>query len=115
MVKYYDSYIVYGCHFPEHVIKIIETNSSINYFNKKIRNQYNCEILELLVPVRHDLEIKKYFLSICTEKSDPSILLKVDENDCKKFKDFLVKFDLDEVDPYFISVPVVRDLPSIGE
>lgn len=113
-MKQFDSYIVYGCHFPEKSIKLITSHSSLNYFNNKIKTQYNCEILELEVPLYNKYTKNKYFLSIIIDKSNQTILKldKLEQISLKGYTTLLKMFDLTKIDPYLISVPVVRNLPE---
>ena len=110
-MKQYDSYLIYGCHFPEKIIKLIESHSSLSYFNEKIKNQYNCKIIAFDVPIIEDIIKKKYYLSVIVEQSEESIIR---NNDIKDggFSEVLKLFDMDEIKPYFISVPIVRNLPD---
>jgi len=110
-MKQYDSYILYGCHFPEVVYKIITKNTSLSFFNSKISAQYQCKIYELDVPISENYEQKKYFLSIILEQSDhsiinPSNLINID---ITGFYKLLETFDITKREPYLISVPIVRN------
>ena len=113
-MKQYDSYLIFGCHFPRKAIEIIESNSSIRFFNKKIKELYNCEIIEAIVPINEKYNIKNYFLKIIVEQSDDSILKveKIKDIDSSKFLELLDVFELDRIEPYLISVPFIRDLPN---
>lgn len=113
-MKQYDSYLILGCHFPKSGIDLITGNSSLKYFNNKIKNLYGCEIIEANVPVSEKNIIKQYYVKISTEQSDESILklesLKNKEYD--KFKELLGIFEIESREPYLIAVPIVRELPS---
>ena len=109
-MKQYDSYIIYGCHFPESMYKIITKNTSLSFFNSKIEHQFRCKIYEFDVPISENCNQKRYFLAIILEQSDSSIL--IFENLCKIDKTgyykMLETFDIDKKEPYLISVPIVR-------
>jgi len=100
----YSAVLIHGCHFPESAVKIIETNSSLSYFNKKLKSHYNCEILEIPVLVSDEEVNVKYFLSICSNQDDKSILNKL--GNFHKFGEALELFDLENITPYFIAVPI---------
>jgi hypothetical protein len=112
-MKQYDSYMIYGCHFPNNIFEIITKNTSISFFNSKISAQYNCKIYEFEVPISESIIQKKYFLAIILEQSDHSIvkLSSIGES-CDKtgFYKMLEIFDIHKIDPYLISVPIVRNL-----
>lgn len=110
----YDSYLIYGCHFPNKSIELITSHSSLKYFNNKIRQQYNCEILELEIPL-YDNNIKKeYYLSINLNRAENSLIKfdKIEKISLKGYVELLKMFNLSELDPYLISVPFVRNLPE---
>jgi hypothetical protein len=111
-MKQYDSYIFYGCHFPEVIYKMITKNTSLSFFNLKIGTQFQCKIYELDVPISENNEKKKYFLTILLEQSDQSILLFDNFNNIDKsgFYKMLETFDIEKKEPYLISVPIVRYL-----
>lgn len=111
-MKQYDSYLIYGCHFPEKNIKFITEHSSLKYFNTKIINQYNCEILVCDIPQHDDEQITRYFLRILLEQSDDSIvkLENLEKINKKGFKDILELFEIEIMEPYLISIPIVREL-----
>jgi len=111
-MKQYDSCIIYGCHFPESIYKMITKNTSLSFFNSKIETQFKCKIYEYDVPISENISKKKYFLAIVLEQSDQSILqfdyLKnLDKNG---FYKILETFDIDKREPYIISVPILREL-----
>ena len=111
-MKQYDSCIIYGCHFPELIYKMIIKNTSLSFFNSKIEAQFKCKIYEYDVPILENISQKKYFLAIIQEQSDQSILqfdnLKnIDKNG---FYKILTTFDIENREPYLISVPIVRDI-----
>jgi len=113
-MKQYDSYIIFGCHFPKSGIDLITGNSSLKYFNNKIRNLYGCEIIELNVPVSEENIIKQYFIKIIIEQSEQGIL-KLDgivNFNNEKFKELLGIFEIESREPYLIAVPIVRELPN---
>jgi len=99
----YSSFLIYGCNFPENLIKIIETNSSLSYFNKKIKNQYNCEIIKIPVLVDNTTLIEKYYLVVNMNRDDNSIIKTIPDN---KFKEALKLFEMEIIEPYYISVPI---------
>lgn len=112
-MKQYDSYIIYGCHFPNNIIEIITKNTSISFFNSKISTQYNCKIHEFEVPISESRTQIKYFLAIILDQSDHSILkLSSIGNSCDYpgFYKMLETFDMNKIEPYLISVPIVRNL-----
>ena len=111
-MKQYDSYILYGCHFPEVIFKMITKNTSINFFNSKISKQFNCKIYDFDVPISETYEQKKYFLAIILEQSDQSIILLNNFNNIDKtgFYKMLETFEIEYKEPYLISVPIVRNL-----
>lgn len=113
-MKQYDSYMIFGCHFPKSAISLITANSSLKYFNEKIRQTYGCEIVELFVPINEKDSIKQYFVRIIVEQSDPSIIKYnlIKDIDLTKYKDLLGIFELDNKEPYIIAVPIVRELPN---
>lgn len=113
-MKQYDSYLIYGCHFPKKAVEIITTNSSLRYFNNKIRLSYNCEIVEANVPISDTKTMKQYFLKICLDQSEQSILKldQIKDLDISKFKELLELFEIDDIEPYFIGVPILRELPN---
>lgn len=111
-MKQYDSCIIYGCHFPESIYKMITKNTSLTFFNSKIEPQFKCKIYEYDVPISENISQKKYFLAIILEQSDQTILqfdiLKyVDKNG---FYKILATFDIEKREPYIISVPIIRNL-----
>jgi hypothetical protein len=112
-MKQYDSYIIYGCHFPNNIIEIITKNTSISFFNSKISSQFRCKIHELEVPISEFRTQIKYFLEIILDQSDHSILqLSNIGNSCDKigFYKMLETFAMNKIEPYLISVPIVRNL-----
>lgn len=111
-MKQFDSYIIYGCHFPENIYNMIMKNTSISFFNSKISVQFKCKIYELDIPIHDKIEQKKYFLGIILEQSDASILQYENINNADKsgYYKMLETFDIDKKEPYLISVPIVRDL-----
>ncbi len=113
-MKQYDSYLIYGCHFPKTVVDIITVNSSLKYFNTKIHSTYGCEIIEVDVPVNDKIILKQYLLKIIFEQSEQSILKIEDIKnvDLNKYREILELFEIGYIDPYFISIPIVRELPS---
>ena len=112
-MKQYDSYILYGCHFSEYLYKVITKNTSLSFFNTKIASQFRCKIHEFEVPISESSIQKKYFLAIILEQSDHSIvqLSNIGES-CDKtgFYKMLETFDISKIEPYLISVPIVRNL-----
>jgi len=111
-MKQYDSYIIYGCHFPNNIFELITKNTSISFFNSKIATQFNCKIHEFEVPISESMTQKKYFLAINLEQSDNSILQlsNIEKfSDKKCFYKMLETFDMNKIEPYFISVPIVRN------
>jgi len=112
-MKQYDSYIILGCHFPVGCIKLIMENSTLKYFNSKIKISHNCEILEVETPLTDDKTYKTYYLKINIEQSEQSII-KLDklDYDKNKYRALLEIFDMEYMGPYLISIPVVRDLPN---
>jgi hypothetical protein len=109
-MKQYDSYIIYGSHFPESIYKMITKNTSLSFFNYKIEQQFQCKIYEFDVPISENNNQKRYFLAIILEQSDSSILMI--DNFCKidktNYYKMLETFDIDKKEPYLISVPIVR-------
>jgi len=110
-MKQYDSYIIYGCHFPNNIFELITKNTSISFFNSKIATQFNCKIHEFEVPISESTTQKKYFLAIILEQSDHSILQlsNIGEYNYPGFYKMLETFDMNKIEPYFISVPIVRN------
>jgi hypothetical protein len=109
-MKQYDSYIIYGCHFPEIIYKMITKNTSLTFFNSKVGSQFNCKIHEFYIPISENRIQKKYFLEIILDKSDSSILkleslISIDKTG---FYKMLEIFDIDKEEPYLISIPIVR-------
>ena len=113
-MKQYDSYLIFGCHFPRNGVNLILLKSSLEDFNRKIRLLYNCEIIEMNIPISDDNIIKQYYLRICIEQSDNSIIKidKLSEVDIKKFGRVLNIFEMD-IEPYLIGIPIVRELPDV--
>ena len=114
-MKQYDSYIIYGCHFPNSIFEIITKNTSLSFFNSKISTQFHCKIHKFEVPISENQTQTKYFLAIILEQSDHSILQlsNIGEScDYPGFYKMLETFDMNKIDPYFISVPIVRNLTS---
>jgi len=113
-MKQYDSYLIFGCHFSKKSVELITANSTLKYFNNKIKNVYNCEIIEATIPVTDNQSFKQYYLKIMIEQSDPSILKvdKLKEIDIEKYKQILDIFEMEFIDPYLISVPIIRELPN---
>ena len=112
-MKQYDSYIIYGCHFPNNIFEIITKNTSLTFFNSKIGPQFHCKIHEFEVPISESKTQKKYFLAIILEQSDNSILQlsNIGEScDYPGFYKMLETFDINKIEPYLISVPIVRNL-----
>ena len=111
-MKQYDSYIIYGCHFPNSIFEIITKNTSISFFNSKIGPQFQCKIHELDIPISQTHDQKKYFLAIILEQSDNSILQlsNIGESNYSGFYKMLETFDINKIEPYLISVPIVRNL-----
>ena len=111
-MKQYDSYMIYGCHFPNNIFEIITKNTSLSFFNSKISAQYNCKIHEFEVPISESTTQKKYFLAIILEQSDHSILKlsSIGEQNYPGFYKMLEIFDIHKIEPYLISVPIVRNL-----
>ena len=111
-MKQYDSYIIYGCHFPEIIYKMITKNTSLSFFNSKIGPQFQCKIHEFFVPISDNQTQTKYFLTILLEQSDQSILQfdNLKSIDKTGFYRMLETFDIMKREPYLISVPIVRDL-----
>ena len=111
-MKQFDSYIIYGCHFPENIYNMIMKNTSLSFFNSKISFQFNCKIYELDIPIYEKTEQKIYFLGIILEQSDASILQydNIKNIDKTGYYKMLETFDIDNKDPYLISVPIVRNL-----
>ena len=111
-MKQYDSYILYGCHFPEFIYKMITKNTSLTFFNSKISSQFQCKIYEFDVPISENYEHKKYFLAILLEQSDHSIIHphNLINIDITGFYKMLETFDIEKREPYLISVPIVRNL-----
>lgn len=108
-MKQYDSHLILGCHFPKQAIDIIKMHSSIHFFNTKIRALYNCEIIEVLVPITENVILTQYYLKICLDQSENSILrLNQLDGDTTPFKEVLKTFELDEREPYLIAIPIVR-------
>ncbi len=114
-MKQYDSYIIYGCHFPNNIIEIITKNTTLSFFNSKIASQFHCKINEFEVPISENQTLMKYFLAIIQEQSDHSILQLSNiekSSDKTGFYKMLETFDINKIEPYFISVPIVRNLTS---
>ena len=111
-MKHFDSYIIYGCHFPEQLYKIITKNTNINFFNSKISSQYFCKIYEFDIPISENTNKKKYFLGIIIDQSDMSILQFENIKNINKngFYNMLEIFNINKIEPYLISVPIFRDL-----
>jgi hypothetical protein len=110
-MKQYDSYILYGCHFPEIIFKMITKNTSLTYFNSKISAQYQCKIYEFDVPISENYEQTKYFLAILIEQSDESIINpnNLINIDITGFYKMLDTFEMEKREPYLISIPIVRN------
>jgi hypothetical protein len=68
----------------------------------------------LEVPISENQTQIKYFLAIILEQSDHSILQlsNIGEYNYSGFYKMLETFDMNKIDPYFISVPIVRNLTS---
>jgi len=113
-MKQYDSYLIYGCHFPSLGVEIILANSSLKFFNNKIKDLYNCEIIQLNIPINDEKCIKQYFLKINVEQSEQGIikLENIKDIDITKFKEVMEMFEIDAIEPYMIAVPICRDLPN---
>ena len=111
-MKQYDSYIIYGCHFPNNIFEIITKNTSISFFNSKIGPQFHCKIHEFEVPISESKTQMKYFLAIILEQSDNSILKlsNIGEHNYQGFYKMLETFDINKIEPYLVSVPIVRNL-----
>lgn len=112
-MKQYDSYILYGCHFNRYLYEIITKNTSLAFFNSKIATQFHCKIHEFEVPISEFSTQTKYFLAINLEQSDHSILqLSNIGESCNKtgFYRILETFDIRKIEPYLVSVPIVRNL-----
>jgi hypothetical protein len=111
-MKQYDSFIIYGCHFPELIYKMITKNTSLSFFNSKIEPQFQCKIYEFDVPITQNINQNKYFLGIIIEQSDPSIIQfdNLKNIDKTGFYKILETFDIDNREPYLISVPIIRNL-----
>jgi hypothetical protein len=111
-MKQYDSYIIYGCHFPNSIFEIITKNTSLSFFNSKIGPQFHCKIHEFEVPISESKTQKKYFLAIILEQSDNSILQlsSIEEHNYPGFYKILETFDIQKIEPYLISVPIIRNL-----
>ena len=111
-MKQYDSYIIYGCHFPNSIFEIITKNTSITFFNSKIGPQFQCKVHEFEVPISESSTQKKYFLAIILEQSDNSILQlsNIGESNYSGFYKMLETFDINKIEPYLISVPIIRNL-----
>ena len=111
-MKQYDSYIIYGCHFNQYLYEIITKNTNLSFFNSKIASQFHCKIHEFEVPISESSTQKKYFLAIILEQSDNSILQlsNIGEHDKTGFYKMLETFDINKIEPYLISVPIVRNL-----
>lgn len=111
-MKQYDSYLIYGCHFPTRCVNLITEHSSLKFFNQRLMNQFNCCIIELEVPHIENTHLRRYFLKIDIEQSDESIMQldKLAHIDKEGFYSVLDMFDLDKMEPYLIGVPIVRIL-----
>jgi len=111
-MKQFDSYLIYGCHFPSRCINMITEHSNLKFFNTKISSQYNCDIVKLNVPHADDIINQKYFLRILVEQSDEGLmkLENVVDIDKKGYHELVNMFELDKIEPYLISVPIVREL-----
>jgi hypothetical protein len=111
-MKQYDSCIIYGCHFPELIYKMITKNTSLSFFNSKIEPQFKCKIYEFDIPISENIVQKKYFLGIIIEQSDASIIHfdNLKNIDITGFYKILETFDMPKREPYFISVPIIRNL-----
>ena len=111
-MKQYDSYLIYGCHFPSKCVNIIKEHSTLKYFNQKLQTQYNCYIFEANIPHMDDTILTRYFLQILLEQSDASIIKldKLDKLEKGGYEEVLKLFELDVIEPYLISVPIVREL-----
>ena len=111
-MKQYDSYMIYGCHFPNNLFEIITKNTSLSFFNSKISSLYQCKIHEFEVPISESRTQTKYFLAIILEQSDNSILKLCSINSVDKtgFYKMLETFDIHKINPYLISVPIIRNL-----
>jgi hypothetical protein len=113
-MKQYDSYIIYGCHFPNSIFELITKNTSLTFFNSKISAQFHCKIHEFEVPISESSTQKKYFLAIILEQSDHSILQlsNIGGSNYPGFYKMLETFDINKIEPYLISVPIVRNIMS---
>ena len=111
-MKQFDSYIIYGCHFSEHLYNIIIKNTNLNFFNSKISSQYCCKIHEFDIPISENASKKKYFLGIIIDQSDMSILELSNLHNINKagFYNMLEVFNINKREPYLISVPIFRNL-----
>ena len=121
-MKEFDSYIIYGCHFPTKFGLLVE--NKIEKLNNNLRANYGIEILKLNVPTK-EIEKKlfvknQYFVSIILNIGERNFLrnnIFFENNKLKQkiidkvvlFKKFMKKFEL-EVDPIFLSIPIVREL-----
>ena len=110
-MKQYDSCIIYGCHFPESIYKMITKNTSLSFFNSKIEPQFKCKIYEYDVPISENISQNKYFLAIVLEQSDQSILQfdNLKNLDKNGFYKILETINIDKIEPYIISIPIVRE------
>jgi hypothetical protein len=91
---------------------MITKNTSLTFFNSKIGSQFQCKIYEFDIPISEKNDQKKYFLAIIIEQSDTSILQydNIKNVDKTGFYKILETFDIDKIEPYLISVPIVRYL-----
>ena len=100
-----DSYLIYGCHFGQHLVEIVNRTSNLQFFNRKIEELYNVSILELG---------GQYYLQLCLEQSDPQMMdvEKIKDVDVEKFYKVLEMFEMEKKPPYLISVAFQREFIS---
>ena len=114
-MKQFDSYLLFGTHLSERIVNLILRNTSLNYFNIKLK-QYNCEIVKLNVIMTDNFQQTNYFLRILYDLSSNNLIryedLKDlgDEERIGNFKKLLNDLSQPVIDPYLISVPIVREL-----
>lgn len=116
-MKQFDSYLLFGCHFPKKFVDIILKNSSLKFFNSKISKTYNCEIIKLNVLFSDNFHQENFFLKILPSNDSPSNIIKhedikdlLNEDKINKFKSLLESLDQPVIEPYLTSIPIYREL-----
>jgi len=114
-MKHYDSYLLFGTHLSERIVGLILKNSSLNFFNSKIKT-YGCEIVKLNVIMTDELQQSNYFLRISGDLSSNNLIRNEDlrellnQEKIDNFKKLLDDLSQPVIEPYLMSVPIVREL-----